>query len=63
MVSIVQRGKSWAVVYYYKDISGERKQKWEYYHTLEEALSRKAEVERKQKLGTFVVPNNVTVAE
>ena len=63
MASIVQRGKSWAVVYYYKDISGERKQKWEYYHTLEEALSRKDEVERKQKLGTFVVPNNVTVAE
>ena len=63
MASIVQRGKSWAVVYYYKDLAGERKQKWEYYHTEQEALLRKDEVERKQKLGTFVVPNNVTVAE
>ena len=63
MASIVQRGKSWAVVYYYKDFAGARKQKWEYYHTLQEALLRKDEVERKMKLGTFVMPNNVTVAE
>lgn len=55
MASIIKRKKSFAVVYGYTD--GEvRKQKWECFPTMAEAKKRKAEVEYKQGVGSFVVP-------
>lgn len=44
MASIVQRGKSYSVVYSIK-AEGEHKQKWETYHSLREAEHRKQQVE------------------
>lgn len=61
MASIVQRGKSYCVVYYtVKD--GVRKQKWESYHSQSEALFRKSIVEyhqRTKKLEAVVQPETV----
>ncbi len=46
MASIVQRNKSYAVVYYQAKSDGEKKkQTWETYHSLESALKRKADIE------------------
>ena len=40
MASIVKRGNSYSVVYM-TSIQGQRKQKWETYHSLDEAEQRK----------------------
>lgn len=45
MASIVQRKKSYSVVYIYRNEEGHRKQKWETYHTYKAALKRKLEIE------------------
>lgn len=63
MASIVKRGKRYAVVYNYINDRGERKQKWESYKTLTEAKKRKREVEFKQDIGTFIIPQCRTVNE
>ena len=63
MASLVKRGDTYAVVYYYSDVSGKRKQKWESYKSEQQAMRRKAEVEHKQLLGDFVAPNQITLAE
>ena len=57
MASIINRKKSYSVVYNYSDENGETKQKWETWHTHKEALRRKAEVENQQNIGTFIPPN------
>lgn len=44
MASIVQRGKSYSVVYSVW-IDGQKKQKWETYHSYEGAVNRKAQIE------------------
>ena len=44
MASIVQRGNSYSVVYYKKE-NGIRKQKWESFRTIKDALHRKSMVE------------------
>ena len=55
MATIKKRGKNtFSVVYYYTDENGERKQKWETYHSYKEAVKRKAEVENQQFTGAFV---------
>ena len=56
MASIVKRGKHFAVVYNYINDQGLKKQKWETYKTLTEAKRRKREVEFKQDIGTFIIP-------
>lgn len=61
MASIVKRGKHFAVVYNYINDRGEKKQKWETYKTLTEAKRRKREVEFKQDIGTFIIPQCKTV--
>ena len=63
MASIIKRKKSYSVVYSYTDDKGETKQKWETWHTHQEALKRKAEIENQQFSGTFIPPNNQTVSE
>ena len=64
MATIKKRGKNtFSVVYYYTDENGERKQKWETYHSYKEAVKRKAEVENQQFTGAFVSPSKQTVRE
>ncbi len=63
MASIVRRKNRYLVVYYYQDLHGNKKQKWETYHTKEEAKKRKAQVEYEKYKGIFVAPSTVTVAE
>ena len=53
MASIIKRGKSFAVIYEYKDTEGTKRQKWETFPTKREAAARKAEVENQQSKGTF----------
>lgn len=63
MASIIKRGKSFAVVYEYKDTEGTKRQKWETFPTKREAAARKAEVENQQNKGTFIPPATTTVQE
>lgn len=63
MASIRRRRNSFSVVYTYINEKGEKKQKWESYPTYEEAHKRRAEVEYKQDLGTFITPSKQTVAD
>lgn len=63
MASIIKRKKSYSVVYNYTNEKGERKQKWETWHTLFEAQKRKAEIENQQYNGVFIPPTNQTVSE
>ena len=62
MASIRKRRNKFNVVYYYTNDQGERKQKWEPFDTEEEAKTRKAEIEYKMKVNTFIAPSNLTVA-
>ena len=63
MASIIKRGKSFAVIYEYKDTEGTKRQKWETFPTKREAAARKAEVENQQSKGTVIPPANTTVQE
>ena len=63
MASIVQRGKSYNVVYLYDAEDGKRKQKWESFKTLADAKRRKSEVEYRQQMGNMVIPNCKTVED
>ena len=63
MASIIKRKKNYSVIYSYVDENGENKQKWETYHTHNEALKRKAEIENQQFTGTFLSPSNQTITE
>lgn len=62
MASIRKRRNKFNVVYYYTDEQGERKQKWEPFDTEEEAKIRKAEIEYKTKVNTFIAPSKLTIA-
>lgn len=63
MASIIKRKKAYSVVYSYTTDEGETKQKWETWHSFNEAKRRKAEIESQQNNGTFVNPRNQTIAE
>lgn len=63
MASIIKRKKAYSVVYSYTNENGETKQKWETWHTLNEAQKRKAEIENQQYNGIFIPPTNQTVSE
>ena len=56
MASIVKRNGKFCVVYLYTDAQGKRKQKWETYKTQVEAKTRQKEIEYKEQIGTFVIP-------
>lgn len=60
MASIVNRGKTFSVVYTYYDQTGKRKQKWETYKTLAQAESRKKQIERNINL---ILKNITTVKD
>ena len=61
MASIVKRGKSFCVVYYYITHDGIRKQKWESYKSLSEAKKRQREVEYKKEFNTLIVSTSLTL--
>ena len=61
MASIVKRNNNFCVVYSYKDANGTPKQKWETFTDLSDAKNRKKEVEYKESVGTFVVPQCKTL--
>ena len=61
MATIVKRRDRFCVVYMYTDSKGARKQKWETYKTQAEAKVRLKEIEYKEQIGTFVVPQCKTL--
>ena len=63
MASIVQKNKSYYVVYSYCDENGKRKQKWESFKNMADAKARLKEVEYKEQIGTFIVPRCKTLDE
>lgn len=63
MASIKQRNNKFCVIYHYTDAEGKRRQKWETYNTKAEANKRKKEIEYREQLGTFVIPNCKTVKD
>ena len=63
MASIKKRNNKYCVVYRFIDADGKKKQKWESYRTLTEAKTRQKEVEYKERIGTFVIPQCRTLNE
>jgi hypothetical protein len=63
MASIIKRKSKYSVVYYYIDLNGEKRQRWETYDSHKEALKRKAEVEYQINEGSFIPPTEQTVKE
>ena len=61
MASIVKRRDRFCVVYLYTDAKGNRKQKWETFKTQAEAKARQKEIEYKEQIGTFVIPQCSTL--
>lgn len=61
MATIVKRRDRFCVVYLYTDVKGKRKQKWETYKTQAEARTRQKEIEYKEQIGTFVIPQCSTL--
>lgn len=62
MASIVQRGKSYSVVYYVKE-NGIRKQKWESFHSEKEALHRKDIIEYTRRVKEDLANHPQTVKQ
>ena len=56
MASIKERNGRFCVIYSYVDEDGKRRQKWETYKTKAEAQKRKKEIEYKESIGSFVIP-------
>lgn len=63
MASITKRNSKYAVVYYYVDEKGEKRQRWETFDTHKEALRRKNEVDYQLDIGTYLSPTSQTVSE
>ena len=63
MASIIKRKSKYSVIYYYDDLDGEKRQRWETFDSHKEALKRKAEVECKINDGTFIPPTAQTVRD
>jgi integrase len=61
MASIVKRNNKYYVVYLYTDGKGNRKQKWESFKTSYDAKKRQKEIEYKEQIGTFVIPQCSTL--
>lgn len=57
MASIKERNDKFCVIYHYTDAEGKRRRIWETYNTKAEANKRKKEIEYREQLETFVIPN------
>lgn len=56
MAFIKHKGKSYYVVYKYKDTSGKERQKWERFDSKSAAERRLKEVDYKASIGTLMIP-------
>lgn len=56
MASIKERNGKFCVIYSYTDDAGKRHQKWETFASRTEAQKRKKEIEYKESIGSFVIP-------
>lgn len=56
MASIKERNGKYCVIYTYTDETGKKKQKWETYANKADVKKRRKEVEYKEQMGQFVVP-------
>ena len=63
MASIIKRKNKYAVVYWYEDDKGEKRQRWESFNTNAEAKKRKTEIEYQQETGELVIPEAKTISE
>lgn len=63
MASITKRNSKYAVVYYYVDEKGEKRQRWGTFDTHKEDLRRKNEVDYQLDIGTYLSPTSQTVSE
>lgn len=63
MASIFKRRNKYSVVYTYLDKDGNKRQKWETFHTQAEAKKRKQQVEYQQDTGEFIVPTATTLKD
>ena len=63
MATIKKRKNKFVVIYDYTDDAGKRHQKWETFHTREDAQRRKTEVEFKKATNSFVSPSSQTLSE
>lgn len=63
MASIRERNGKFCLIYNYKDANGKKRQKWETYLTKADAKKRKKEIEYRQEMGVFTVPQCKTVAD
>lgn len=63
MASIIKRNKAYSVVYNYADKTGLVKQKWETYHSYENALKRKDEIENPHPLIMSTLPDKQKVSD
>lgn len=61
MASITKRNSKYAVVYYYVDENGDKRQRWETFDNHKEAVKRKNEVEYEVDKGIFLPPTSQTV--
>jgi integrase len=63
MASIIKRKSKYSVIYYYNDLEGVKRQRWESFDNHKDAQARKAEIEHKQNEGTFVPPNEQNISD
>ena len=61
MATINKRTGKYCVVYYYVDVKGKKRQKWETFDSISEAKARKSIVEAETAKGSFIPPNTDTV--
>lgn len=63
MATIVERNNSFYVVYNIKDENGKTRQKWETYHSSEDAQTRKMTIEFEQATNTFIPSSTDTLKQ
>ena len=63
MASVVKRKNKYAVVYFYNDEKGKKRQKWETFNTKADAKNRKSQIEFEQSTGDFIVPTAKTIRD
>ena len=63
MASIRKRGKSYSVIYDYRDSEGKIRQKWETYKTRSEARKRQKEIEYNKEIGKLMIPRCDTIGD
>lgn len=63
MATVTKKGSTFYVVYYYTDLEGNSKQKWEPCGSEEQAEIRKAEIELDKARKSLITPDSITVQE